>query len=98
MMEWKHTDSPVKKMFQVQQYMLTVIWDIKEFITNDGVETHWLSSKEKVPGTAVSKEEHWHFVWPLINYYKTNIASLDKSYLKLKESDTMLELIPNKSL
>ena len=60
MMEWKHSDSPVKKKFWAQllikKVMLTVFWDIKGIITNDGMKTLWLSSKEKVLGTVVNKE------------------------------------------
>ena len=42
-MEWKHTDSPVKKKrFQVQwsvkKVMLTVFWDMKGRITIDFLE------------------------------------------------------------
>ena len=41
-MEWKHTDSPIKKKFQAQwsvkEVMLTVFWCMKEPITIDFLE------------------------------------------------------------
>ena len=56
--------------------------------TIDGVEIHWLSSKEKVPDAAVSKEGHAVF-WDIkgliiiIDFLKNGVTTNSASYCQL---------------
>ena len=54
--------------------------------TVNGVEIHWLSSKEKVPGTAISKEDHNENFWDM----KGPIDLLEKGATVNSVSDCQL--------
>ena len=90
-MEWKHTDSQVKKfraLWSVKKIMLTAFWDMKGLITNDFLEK----------GETVNNVSYCQFFWQNSPYLLNNSCILYPDHILQMEWNVLYTIYNRNNL